>query len=86
MRARSKKIRLGDVFTPILFNLIVEKVIRENIDNNSGAITKSHQFIGYADDINLVAKLKREIKNIYRVSQIVRAKRIRWLGHVFIMP
>lgn len=63
----SKGVRQGDGLAPILFNIVLEKVIREAIDNTGGSIiNKSHQVIGYADDINLVARSEREIKESYR--------------------
>ena len=58
-------LRQGDPLSTILFNAVLEKVIRESGINREGTIyTKSHQCLAYADDIVLIARSAKELQRI----------------------
>lgn len=59
-------LRQGDGLAPILFNLVLEKVIREMKIHSAGTIaTKSYQIVGYADDMNIVGRTVSDVKETY---------------------
>lgn len=60
----TKGLRQGDVFSPILFYLAPEKVVREmGTDQGDVRIGEANiRFLAYADDIVLVVENKEQLK------------------------
>jgi sorting nexin-29 len=59
-------LKQGDGLAPILFNFALEHIIRQlPVDTNSSLVNKSSQIIGYADDINIVARSRTIAKEIF---------------------
>lgn len=59
-------LRQGDGLAPVLFNIALHKVIREMaIDLNGTIINKESQVIAYADDINIMGRTKRAVRENY---------------------
>lgn len=59
-------LKQGDGLAPMLFNLALEAVIRKtSIQRNYTLVNKSAQVIGYADDINIVGRSVRAVKECY---------------------
>lgn len=58
-----KGLRQGDPLSTVLFNLILEKVLRESCLNRSGVIYhKGHQCLAYADDLTILARTRKELE------------------------
>ena len=52
--------RQGDSLSSDLFNILLEKVIREAKVNRNGTLyTKQHMFLAYADDIDIMSRTFR---------------------------
>ena len=69
-------LRQGDPLSPVLFNLILENVIRKAGIYRSGLLHhKSHQCLAYADDIAILTRSMWELKHITR-SLIVSARHV----------
>jgi len=59
-------LKQGDRLAPNLFNIALEYVIRQlSVQTTSTIFHKSVQFIGYADDINIMGRTKRAISDVY---------------------
>lgn len=71
-----KGVKQGDGLAPVLFNLVLEAVIRRaKINRASTLINKSIQILGYADDLDIASRNLRAIKEAF--EPIVReAKQI----------
>jgi hypothetical protein len=53
----NRGIRQGDSLSTLLFNIGLEKVMREIIINHGGTIfNRSKQYMAYADDIVIIAR------------------------------
>lgn len=66
-KTRKEGIRQGDPLSAHLFNLLLEKVMRESGLNRSGTIyNKSHRCIAYADDLTLLERTWKEMQRIVR--------------------
>ena len=53
----NKGLRQGDALECLLFNLVLEKVVRETgIQSNGTIFNRSVQLLGYADDLDIVAR------------------------------
>lgn len=63
----NKGLKQGDGLAPLLFNLALEYVIRKSNINTEGTLVyKSVQIAAYADDINIMARTERELKDTYK--------------------
>ena len=61
-----KGLRQGDALACLLFNIVMEKVIRDsNIDTRATIHTKSIQLLGYADDLVIVSRSIRDLKDAF---------------------
>ena len=59
------ELRQGDPLSAILLNMVLEKTIRSSKLNRDGDIMhKSHQIIGYADDLAVIARSEEGLKDI----------------------
>ena len=59
------RLRQGDPLSTILFNVVLEETIRSSTLNRDGDILhKSHQIIGYADDLAVIARNEEGLKDI----------------------
>lgn len=60
-------LRQGDPLSTVLFNVALEKIIRDSGINRCGTLfTKSHQCLAYADDVTLLARTKAELKMLVK--------------------
>jgi len=59
-------LRQGDALSPILFNLVLERVIREiNVNNQDFKLQDSSiELLAYADDVVLLGESQKSTKNI----------------------
>ena len=56
-------LRQGDPLSTMLFNMVLEKTIRSTKLNRYGDIMhKSHQVIGYTDDLAVIARCEEGLK------------------------
>ena len=61
-----KGLRQGDALACLLFNIAMEKVIRDsNIDTRATIYTKSTQILGYADDLEIVSRSIRDLRDTF---------------------
>jgi sorting nexin-29 len=59
-------LKQGGGLAPLLFNIVLEYVIRKSSINTDGTlIYKSIQIAAYADDINIMAQTQQDLKNTY---------------------
>jgi hypothetical protein len=59
-------LKQGDGLAPSLFNIALKYVIRKlSVQTTSTIFHKSIQLIGYADDINIMGRMKRAISELY---------------------
>lgn len=71
-----KGVKQGNSLAPVLFNLVLEAVIRRaKINGASTLINKSIQILGYADDLDIASRNLRAIKKAFE-SIVREAKRI----------
>lgn len=62
-------LRQRDAVSTLLFNLVIETVIRNSKINRYGTlINRSQQVLAYADDV-LLARSEKELKNITETRQ-----------------
>ncbi|CAH0560543.1 unnamed protein product [Brassicogethes aeneus] len=58
-------LRQGDPLSTVLFNLVLEKIIRDSRINRNGSLfSRNHQCLAYADDVVLMARTKGELQRI----------------------
>ena len=63
----TRGLKQGDGLAPTLFNLALEYVIRKlSIDRNSTLEHKMVQIVGYADDINIMARSQGRAKETFQ--------------------
>lgn len=56
-------LRQGDPLSTLLFNIALEKVMRDgNLNRKGDILNKGHQVVGYADDLAIIARNERELK------------------------
>ncbi|KAJ8917692.1 hypothetical protein NQ315_005139 [Exocentrus adspersus] len=69
-------VRQGDPLSSVLFSLVLEKVIRDAKINRSGLLYyKRHQFLAFADDLVILARNKKEFKEIIKRLEEQSVKR-----------
>lgn len=62
----TKELKQGDGLAPMLFNLVLEYVVRKTqIDTSSTIMNKSIQLVGYADDIDILGRSISLIKEAF---------------------
>lgn len=62
----TKGLKQGDGLAPMLFNLVLEYVVRKTqIDTSSTIMNKSIQLVGYADDIDILGRSVSLIKEAF---------------------
>lgn len=60
-------LRQGDPLSATLFNLALEKVIRNSKVNRTGTIYhKRHQCLAFADDLTIITRSRKELKEVVR--------------------
>lgn len=60
-------LRQGDPLSAVVFNFVLEKVIRDAKINRSGLLYhKKHQCLAYADDIVIVCRSKTELQDVLK--------------------
>jgi hypothetical protein len=58
-------LKQGDGLAPNLFNIALEYVVTQlSVQTTSSIFHKSVQLIGYADDINIMGRVKRAISEV----------------------
>lgn len=61
-----KGVKQGDVLSPLIFNLVLEKAIRQITINPGGTIyNRQLQMLAYADDVVLIGRRKEAIQNAF---------------------
>jgi len=71
-------LRQGDSLSPILFNIALEKVIREmNMGQHEGVNLQDHTIglLAYADDLVLITESQNELKSLFRRLEKSSAKK-----------
>ena len=59
-------VRQGDALACLLFNIALEKIIRDSkINTRSTIFSKSVQIIAYADDIDIIARTQKDLKDAF---------------------
>lgn len=63
-------VKQGDVLSPLLFNLVLERIIREININPGGTIyTRRSQVLAFADDLCIIGRKKEDIEEICNSMQ-----------------
>jgi sorting nexin-29 len=61
-----KGLKQGDGLAPLLFNIVLEYIIRKsNINTDGILIYKSIQIAAYEDDVNIMPQTQEDLKNTY---------------------
>jgi sorting nexin-29 len=59
-----KCLKQGGGLAPLVFNIILEYIIRKSNINTDGTLFyRSVQIAAYADDVNIMARTQRDLKN-----------------------
>ncbi|XP_073848775.1 uncharacterized protein [Musca autumnalis] len=67
--------RQGDSLSCDLFNILLEKVIRDaNVKRNGTIYTNSHMLLAYADDIDIMGRSVKEVTDTFRKVEAESAK------------
>lgn len=60
-------LRQGDPLSTLLFNLTLEKIVRESgICTNGTIYNRNHQCIAYADDVAIIARSHNELQKVIK--------------------
>jgi sorting nexin-29 len=69
-------LRQGDALACVLFNIALEKVIRDSgIQMRGTIIYRSVQLLAYADDIDIIARSEAELIKTYTALKISAEKK-----------
>jgi hypothetical protein len=66
-------LRQGDVLSTLLFNVVLEVIVRRTNLQTTGTIYKT-QLLAYADDIVIVGRSQSAVRNAYLVLEGEAAK------------
>lgn len=58
-------VRQGDALSAMLFNIVIEKIVKE-LDAKGSITTKEGQILAYADDIVIMARTRRRMEEIFK--------------------
>lgn len=63
-------VRQGDGLAPIVFNLVLEAVMRRvKVRRNATLIHHSYQILGYADDLDIAGRIMKAIREIFEAIE-----------------
>nr|XP_042900286.1 saccharopine dehydrogenase-like oxidoreductase [Parasteatoda tepidariorum] len=61
-------LRQGDILSTLLFNVCLEKVMRNTVSNRGGTIfNRTKQVLAFADDVILIARSKNALVDLFKV-------------------
>jgi hypothetical protein len=67
--------RQGDILSTLLFNVVLEVIVRRAILQTTGTIyNKKTQLFAYADDIDIVDRSQSAVRDAYFALEIEAAK------------
>jgi len=66
-------LKQGEALSPALFNLALEKIMRDTNDDRRMEISNEQVILAYADDIMLMGETKEEIINL--TSKLINASK-----------
>jgi hypothetical protein len=68
-------LRQGDVLSTLLFNVVLEVIVRRaNLQTTGTIYNKETQLLAYADDIDIVGRSQSAVRNAYLASEGEAAK------------
>ncbi|RLU25142.1 hypothetical protein DMN91_003234 [Ooceraea biroi] len=69
-------LRQGDPIAPLLFNIVLQKAVRDaGLDVNRGTIfTKSKMILGFADDLDIIGRTRRDMDEAFSKLEEEAAK------------
>jgi hypothetical protein len=68
-------LRQGDVLSTLLFNVVLEVIVRRaNLQTTGTIYNKETQLLAYADDIDIVGRSQSAVRNAYLVLEIEAVK------------
>jgi hypothetical protein len=66
MAIQSTYLRQGDVLSTLLFNVVLEVIVRQAYPQTTGTIyNKETQLLAYADDIDIVGRSQSTVRDAY---------------------
>ncbi|GFS79225.1 reverse transcriptase domain-containing protein [Trichonephila clavipes] len=66
-----KDLRQGDSLACLLFNLVLEKCIRDSGKDRSGTLwNRSLQLLAYADDFDIIGRSEKAVKEVFQALEI----------------
>jgi hypothetical protein len=70
-----QKLRQGDVLSTLLFNVVLEVIVRRaNLQTTGTIYNKETQLLAYADDIDIVGRSQSAVREAYLALEIEEAK------------
>jgi hypothetical protein len=67
-------LRQGDVLSTLLFNVVLEIIVRANIQTTGTIYNKKTQLLAYADDIDIVGRSQSAVRDAYLALEGEAAK------------
>lgn len=68
-------LRQGDPLATLLFNIALEKAVRDSgVDTSNSIYRKSSMLLAYADDIDVVGRNAKQVKNTFAALQVGAAE------------